>query len=175
MTIAQTDRLLLREITFEDAVDVFNLNSNPNVIKYTSDPAFKNIADAKKLIENVIGKQYADYGHGRWAVINKSNNDFLGWCGLKFLQETKEVDLGYRFFEAHWGKGFATEAATASLKYGFENFKYAEIIGRAMKENIPSIKVLKKCGMTYSHEAQLHEHPAFVYKITRREFMKALI
>lgn len=170
--ITQTPRLVIREITVDDAQLVFDLNSNPNVTRYTSDPAFKNLEDAIELIKNVIQKQYTDYGHGRWAVVLKSNNSFMGWCGLKYMPDIRQVDLGYRFMQEYWGNGYATEAAKESLRIGFNTFKYNEIIGRVMKPNVNSIKVLEKCGMYFSHEADLHEHPAFVYKITKEEFNK---
>lgn len=169
-TIIQTPRLLIREITIDDTPLIFALNQNPEVIKYTSDPAFKNENDARILIEKVILPQYKNYGHGRWAVLLKESDVFIGWCGLKYMPESGEVDLGYRYMQSFWGKGLATEAALASLKYGFENFKYNEIIGRVMKQNLPSINVLKKCGMTFSHEAELHKHPALIYKIKKDEF-----
>lgn len=169
--ISQTPRLLIREIETEDAEAIFELNQNPIVIRYTSDPAFKNIADAQHLIETVIQPQYKNYGHGRWAVLIKDTNTFIGWCGLKFMPEFNQVDLGYRYMQDFWGKGYATEAAMASLNYGFTQFNYPQIIGRVMKKNLSSIKVLQKCGMTFSHEAELHEHPAFIYKIMRVDFL----
>ncbi len=169
--ISQTPRLLIREIETYDAGAVFELNQNPNVILYTSDPAFKTIEDARHLIETVIKQQYKSYRHGRWAVLLKDTGTFIGWCGLKFMPELNQVDLGYRFMETYWGKGFATEAAMASLHYGFAQFNYNQIIGRVMKQNMQSIKVLKKCGMTFSHEAELHEHPAYIYKISKEDFL----
>lgn len=169
--ISQTPRLLIREIEIDDVEAVFELNQNPNVIRYTSDPAFKTITDAQHLIETVIQPQYKNYGHGRWAVITNDTNTFIGWCGLKFMPELNQVDLGYRYMQHAWGKGYATEAAKASLSYGFDQFNYTQIIGRVMKQNLQSIKVLQKCGMTFSHEAELHEHPAFIYKISREDFL----
>lgn len=169
--ISQTPRLLIREIETDDAEAVFELNQNPNVIRYTSDPAFKNIADARQLIETIIQPQYKNYGHGRWAVLIKNTTKFIGWCGLKFMPELNQVDLGYRYMQSYWGQGYATEAAMASLHYGFTQFNYSQIIGRVMKQNISSIKVLQKCGLTFSNEAELHEHPAFIFKVTREDFL----
>lgn len=93
--ITETERLLLRELAPDDAKDFYNLNLNPSVIKYTGDKAFQNIDEAKEFLEN-----YQDYrlnGYGRWAVISKDNNEFLGWCGLKYSSSTNETDIGFRF------------------------------------------------------------------------------
>jgi RimJ/RimL family protein N-acetyltransferase len=69
--------------------------------------------------------------------------EFLGWCGLKYLFETNEVDLGYRFMKKFWGKGYATEAALACIEYGFATLNLHQIVGRALPGNLASIKVLE--------------------------------
>ena len=147
MKILETNRLVLREFILDDAEKFYQLNLNPNVIKYTGNAAFASINEAKLFLEN-----YSDYklnGFGRWAVINKSTNEFIGWCGLKFNELENETDIGFRFFEEEWNKGYATESATACLDYGFKTLKLNRIIGRAMKENTASIKVLEKIGLVY--------------------------
>jgi RimJ/RimL family protein N-acetyltransferase len=172
--IIETEKLLLRKITEEDAAEIFLLNADQDVIRYTSDPALQSFDDAVKLIETIIRPQYHLYNHGRWAVILKQTNEFTGWCGLKYLPETDAIDLGYRFHKKYWGQGIASEAAKASLKYGFEKLLMKKITGRAMKENIASIKVLEKCGMKFLNEADLHEHPAFIYEITREDYERMM-
>lgn len=117
--ILETERLLLRELNSDDAGNFFNLNENPNVIKYTGDKAFQNIDEAREFLENY--QNYRLNGYGRWAVISKVNNEFVGWCGLKYNSSTDETDVGFRFFEHYWNKGFATESAGACIDYGFKN------------------------------------------------------
>ncbi len=163
--IAETERLILREITVNDTKAVYDLNDDPDVVRYTSDPAFKNLDEAKELILNNIQKQYADNGFGRWAVILKSTGAFTGWCGLKLRDGATEVDLGYRFMKKFWGYGYATEAAMASIKYGFETAGLNRIIGMAMEQNTASIKVLEKCGMKFCRKDFMHDHDALVYEI----------
>ncbi|HFK5585281.1 GNAT family N-acetyltransferase [Elizabethkingia anophelis] len=117
--ILETERLLLRELNSDDAGDFFNLNENPNVIKYTGDKAFQNIDEAREFLENY--QNYRLNGYRRWAVMSKVNNEFVGWCGLKYNSSTDETDVGFRFFEHYWNKGFATENAGACIDYGFKN------------------------------------------------------
>jgi [ribosomal protein S5]-alanine N-acetyltransferase len=163
--ITETPRLLLRKITLDDAQSLFDLNADPEVIKYVGDSALKDIDEAKAIINDRILFQYTTYGFGRWAMIEKETGSFVGWCGLKFLSDLNEVDVGYRLFRKHWGKGFATESALASLKYGFETKNLERIIGRAMSGNIASIKVLEKCGMKYCRDDFEHDGVAKVYEI----------
>ena len=163
--ITETPRLLLRKITLDDAESLFDLNADPEVIKYVGDSALKDIDEAKAVIENRILFQYATYGFGRWAMIEKETESFVGWCGLKFFANLNEVDVGYRLFRKYWGKGLATESALASLKVGFENKNLDRIIGRAMSGNVASIKVIEKCGMKYCRDDLEHDGVAKVYEI----------
>jgi len=144
--IFETNRLILREFELNDAIAMFELNKDPDVIKYTGDRAFQTIEDAKSFLKN-----YSDYkknSMGRWPVITKDNNEFIGWCGLK-LNEENLVDIGFRFFKQEWNKGYATESAKACLEYGFNELNLNKIIGRSDINNIGSIKVLEKINMKF--------------------------
>lgn len=163
--IIETDRLLLREFILDDAEKFYQLNLNPNVIKYTGNAAFKSIEEAKLFLENY--NDYKTNGYGRWAVINKESNEFIGWCGLKYGEIENQTDIGFRFFEEEWNKGYATESAAACLKYGFEVLKLNRIIGRAMKENTASIKVLEKIGLVYETDCVFENKEAVIYKIEK--------
>jgi ribosomal-protein-alanine N-acetyltransferase len=167
-----TPRLHLYEWDTSHAQVLFDLNSDPEVIRYTGDPPFESVDEARRLIENY--DQYRKYGHGRWLCELKDTGEVVGWCGLKKDKEKENenefIDLGYRFFRKHWGKGFATEAAYASLAYGFEKLQMKEIIARAVSENEASIKVMQKLGMTYWKGGDCHSLPAHYYRIGGEEF-----
>ena len=162
--IIETDRLLLRTFTIEDAPLIYNLNLDPEVIRYTLDP-IRDIEHAREVLEETILPQYALYNHGRWAIHTKPGLEFIGWCGLKARPERNEIDLGYRFIKSAWGKGYATEAAYACIQYGFEKLRLQRIIGRAMPGNKESLRVLEKCGMTYTGDEVVDGHPAKTYEI----------
>ena len=162
--IIETNRLLLRIFTEDDAALLYELNLDPDVIRYTHDP-IKDLTHASEILEKVIIPQYALYNHGRWAVHVKTTLEFLGWCGLKYLAESNEIDLGYRFKKEGWGKGYATEAASASIQFGFEKIGLKRIVARAEIENIGSWKVLEKCGMTYIGDEEVDGYPVKTYEI----------
>jgi [ribosomal protein S5]-alanine N-acetyltransferase len=161
--ILETDRLLLRTFTGDDAQLIYELNEDPDVIRYTGDP-IRDISHARQVLEQTILPQYALNNYGRWAVHIKENLRFIGWCGLKNRPERNETDLGYRFMKDSWGKGYATEAAFACLIYGFEKLGIPRIVGRAMPENRASLKVLEKCGMKYIGDEVVDDHPAKTYE-----------
>lgn len=155
--VFQSQRLLFREFTEDDAALIYELNSDPEVLRYLHEPPVTP-ENAGQVIRDIILPQYK-LGFGRWAVHLKYSNEFLGWCGLKYLQDTNEVDLGYRFKKQHWGKGYATEAASTCISYGFTHLNISAIIARAHVENLASLQVIHKCGMKFLREEIVDECP----------------
>ncbi|MFF5379749.1 GNAT family N-acetyltransferase [Pedobacter suwonensis] len=148
---AETERLILRELMPADAEGMFDMNSDADVHRYLGNKPVKSIEQSIAEIE-FIRKQYVENGIGRWAVIEKTSGNFLGWSGLKLITATTNnhinyYDLGYRFSKRFWGKGYATETAIAVIHYGFTELKLNEIIGIADINNLGSIHVLEKVGL----------------------------
>ncbi|PIF71783.1 GNAT family N-acetyltransferase [Flavobacterium sp. 2] len=159
----ETERLLLREVIISDVDGMFELDSNPNVHIYIGNKPVTTIEQSAAYIEN-LQQQYKDFGTGRWAVILKETNEFLGWSGIKFI--TDEInnhknfyEIGYRFIEKHWGKGYATEAGKAFIDYAFNDLKADAVYAYADAGNENSRKTLEKLGLRYvnsfEHEEEL--------------------
>ncbi|MNU76505.1 anhydro-N-acetylmuramic acid kinase [compost metagenome] len=159
--VLETERLYLREMTPEDAESAYLLNLDPEVIRYTGDDPFESMEEAKAFLEKY--DHYQKYGFGRWGVILKETNEYLGWCGLKYTPELDEFDIGYRFMRKFWGFGYATEAAEACLHYGFDQLTLPAIVGRAMPENGASVRVLEKIGLTYLENRFTDETEEVIY------------
>ncbi|WP_226994369.1 GNAT family N-acetyltransferase [Myxococcus hansupus] len=157
-----TPRILLRELTLADAESLYRLNADPEVIRYTGDAAFADVEAAKEFLKSY--DHYEKYGFGRWAVIRKEDGEFLGWCGIKYTPEVDEYDVGFRFFKKCWGGGYATEAAKVSLDYGLNELRIKTLVGRTMKANTASVRVLEKLGMTYWKSMDFHGGEWVVYK-----------
>ncbi|SDM61121.1 Protein N-acetyltransferase, RimJ/RimL family [Catalinimonas alkaloidigena] len=145
----ETRRLLLFPFTLADATDFYALNQDPDVMRYTGDTAFSSFREARAFLEHYSETTYRPYGYGRWTVLRRETGEYLGWCGLKYLPELGETDLGYRFYRHAWGQGYATEAARACLTYGFEMLGLTRVVGRALRANDASIRVLEKVGMHF--------------------------
>ena len=150
----ETTRLLMREFREEDAEGMYELNSDPDVIRYTGDDPFVSIDAARDFLRQYDA--YARFGTGRLTVLLKDTNEYIGWCGLKYDQVSGDTDLGFRLLKKFWNKGYATEASIRSIEHGFKYLKIERIIGRAMQENIASINVLKKTGMVFEREFEAH-------------------
>lgn len=160
-----TNRLLLRPFSSEDAKNIFELNRDPDVMKYTGDQPFASISEARKFI---LGYDHFEkWNRGRFGVYLKESQTFLGWCGLKFHVETGETDLGYRFKKEFWGNGFGTEAAAIALKDGFERLNLQRIYAEAFSENIASIRVMEKLGMKFYRETLIDGAKGKIYEILK--------
>ncbi|WP_340156645.1 GNAT family N-acetyltransferase [uncultured Winogradskyella sp.] len=158
----ETKCLILRPITKDDAQDFFELDSNPKVHLFLGNKPVKTIEESEAMIANIL-EQYKTNGLGRLAIIEKLTNKFIGWAGLKYEENLRKefnyYDLGYRLKEQFWGKGYATEAAFASLEYGFKDLKLKEIGAAADINHIASNTILKKIGLqpsgTFTYEDTL--------------------
>ncbi len=149
--ILETDRLILREFQLSDTEAFFAMDSNPKVHQYLWNKPVQKIAETIEIIE-FVRKQYIDNGVGRFAMISKESNKFIGWAGLKFNTEMVNnkvnfYDVGYRLDEKFWGKGYASEATFAWLKYAFETMKIKTIEAAAHSDNVASNRILQKIGM----------------------------
>ena len=165
-TLLTTTRLALREMTEADATHVFRLNSAAEVVQYVGEPVLASERAALEILRTHILPQYRTYRVGRWAVELKDNATFIGWCGLKYVPEDNAYDLGYRFMKDYWGKGYATEAAQEVLHYARRHLGGARIVGKALLDNTPSIRVLEKIGMCFEGYSEEHGGTAAVYVVT---------
>jgi RimJ/RimL family protein N-acetyltransferase len=144
--LLKTDRLYMRHFTLADSAMLADMHSDPEVTRYTGDVLpWDTIEQAERVLTEIIMPQYPNK-IGRWAVHVSDTDEFIGWCGLK--DTGGEVDLGYRYYQKHWGRGYATEAAKAVLQYGID-MRLQNIVGRASVHNLASIRVLEKIGLTF--------------------------
>ena len=172
--ILHTSRLTLRHFNSEkDAETMYRLNLNPNVMRYTGDVAFESIESSKIFIQNYTA--YSLHGYGRFAVDITATGETIGWCGLKFHPEEAFIDLGYRFFEHHWNKGYATEASIASITYGFDDLNLSEIIARVNSSNLASIRVIEKLGFTESFDFPKDHQCDRIFRLDKHTFLSSTI
>ncbi len=165
--ILETERLILRPFTIDDIAACQLMNLDAEVSKYTGDGGIVSLEEIERRItENVLG-DYKKYGYGRLAVELKSGEPFIGFCGLKYIPEDDEVDLGYRLMKKHWGQGLATEACVACMDYGFNTLKLERIMAMVMPDNLGSINVLKKLGFAFEKEVMEDGERALVFAICK--------
>jgi ribosomal-protein-alanine N-acetyltransferase len=169
--LIETERLIMRDLLPEDAPGMFALDSDAEVHKYIGGRPVKTIDDSRKVIE-IIRAQYISNGIGRWAVIEKTTEQFIGWSGLKLITEpinghNNYLDLGYRFMPQYWGKGYAKETAKASADFAWNTLKASRLCGIAHEQNIASRKVLESVGLQQKELFEFDAAPHVWYEMAR--------
>jgi RimJ/RimL family protein N-acetyltransferase len=164
-----TSRLVLRAFTGSDVTPLHRILSEPDVLRYFPNPDPPPRAKVEKLILGQL-RHWEERGYGWWAVEPRSQKELIGWSGLQFLPETGEVEVGYLLARAFWGKGLATEAARASLQFGFENLELESVVAIVDPENIASRRVIEKLGMSFVDEARYFGMDCYRYSINRSFF-----
>lgn len=155
----ETERLILRQFTEDDADNLFELNSDPDVVRFT--PDVSQPTEYKVIQTQILPRFFSYYkkydGYGVWAVIEKSSQDFIGWFLFRpavyasyfdpTLANPSDIELGYRLRKAAWGKGYATEGSKALILKGFSELGTQLVIAVALAANVASIRVLEKVGL----------------------------
>ena len=159
MTTLITERLLLRRWRAEDREPFALLNADPEVMRYFVRPLDREESDA--FIDRTEAS-FDELGYGVWAVERRSDGRLLGFTGLwRHTFEapfTPAVEIGWRFATEAWGQGYATEAARAALRFGFEIVGLDTILSWTSVLNTPSIRVMERLGMTHDPDEDF-DHP----------------
>ncbi len=177
--ILETERLFLRELVLEDQQDLFELDSDPEVHRYIEQKPVKSMDEIVKVIE-MLQNQYKENGIARWAVIDKKSNECVGWSGLKYFNQslnshTHFYELGYRFKQKHWGKGFATESARAILNHGFQELNIKSIYAITHPKNSNSKHVLQKLGFKFIEVFDYDGDPTCWFELTKSDWDNSLL
>ena len=155
----KTERLILRPWLEEDLEPFAELNADPRVMEYF--PSVKSFEETAEEFGLIRGG-FDSFGWGFWAASLIEGDKFIGFIGLKNVgfqaHFTPAVEIGWRLAYEYWGKGYATEGAKASLKYGFETLNLDEIVSFTPTQNKKSANVMKKIGMTHNPEDDF-DHP----------------
>lgn len=150
----QTTHLTLCPLEPNDAGVLHRIYQSEGVLRYFPNPVPPPLEKVQRFI---AGQQvhWEKYGYGDWGVVPDGESEIIGWAGLQFLPELDETEVGFLLDCPFWGKGYATEAALASLQFGFERFGLDHIIALVHPENLASRRVIEKCGMSYMETLSL--------------------
>ena len=167
--ILETKRLVLRHLVPDDLDDLFVLYSDPEVRRYFPEGTLTREETREEL-------EWFRDGHpehpelGLWATIHKDSNRFIGRCGLLpwEIDGRREVEVAYLVAKEHWGQGLGTEAALGVLEHGFETLRLPRLICLIDRDNLASIKVATKIGMTFEREGSDEKGPFLLYSRNNR-------
>ena len=166
----QTDRLDFRDLRAGDIDDIGRLYGDPRVTRYiTGGVHTREMAQAWLDAQLAFWQRHRRIGMFR--VADRATGAFLGRSGLRDLGDSGEMELGYAFVPAAWGRGIATEAARATLDFSFQNSDLDHIAGITFLENLASKKVLTNCGLRYVREDHFYGVDVGYFAISRQEWL----
>lgn len=153
----ETDRLVLRKMKLDDAGDVFDYASDPDVARYVIWDAHRSIKDSESFLALVV-EGYRNGELGTWGMEDRESGKLIGTCGYdgSWQPAHASAEIGYALSRRYWGRGLMPEAVTALLEFGFGRMKLNRIVARCFAPNTASEKVMRKVGMSY--EGTLREH-----------------
>ncbi len=163
-----TERLLLRHFDLQDAEPIYQVFGDPEVMRFSDG------LKTKEWVQDWLHlcvERYQDWGFGPYAVVKKSSQAVVGYCGLFFfpnIDGQAEIEIGYRLARSAWGQGYATEAGRAVRDYVFGTLGIKRLIAMIDPSNGASIWVAEKIGMKYEKDIMLkgYTHPDHIYVIT---------
>ena len=166
----ETERLRLRMFTPEDFETLYALWTDREVMRFITPDGWPYSREESAEFLPRLVERFRQHGWGQWAVVYKPEEKLIGYCGFKFLDGTQEVELLYGIAKDYWNRGLVTEAARASLRYGFEQAGLEEIVAIADPENRGSWRVMEKAGMRREGTARYYDQEVVRYTIGRAEF-----
>lgn len=155
MTVLETERLSLRQLTAHDAQFILTLLNEPSFIRYIGDKQVRNLKDAEAYILNGPVASYERHGFGLYLVELRESYTPIGMCGFLKREELPDPDIGFAFLPEFWNKGFAFEAAAALLQDARERLKLQRILAITSPDNDASIKLLERLGFRFERVTQL--------------------
>lgn len=159
MVVTETDRLLVRRVLPGDVIPWQEIFGDPQVMRFGGLRSPEWVHDT---ITEMIERYYAEWGYGRWSIVEKATGDVIGTSGISRYPDRclapGEAELGYRFASASWGRGYATEAAAAICAAGFDVFQVPRIVAYIDPANTASVRIAGKIGMRHDGWVELQDH-----------------
>ena len=159
MKILETERLILRVQTTNDAAFILELMNDPSWLKFIGDRGIRTLDDAKNHILNGPVRMFEQYGFCLYLVERKEDHVPIGICGLVKRGSLEDIDIGFAFLPKYWGKGYATEAAIAVMAYGKDTLGLNRIVAITTQDNHASANLLEKAGLKFERLIQLPRDP----------------
>jgi RimJ/RimL family protein N-acetyltransferase len=155
MTVLETDRLLLRHLTVDDAEFILRLVNDLSFIENIGDRGIRSLEQAATYLLDGPISSYQLHGHGPYLVLTRESLEPIGMCGLLRRAQFEDIDLGYALLPEFWSRGFAFEAASAVRDYAHGVLAAPRILGLVSPDNLRSIKLLEKLGFSFSELRQM--------------------
>lgn len=159
MIVLETDRLVLRRLTLNDAPFMVQLLNDPSFLRYIGDRRVRTEQEARQYLLKGPIASYGQFGFGLCLTFLKETGEPIGICGLLKREALADVDIGFAWLPAFVRQGFGAEAAKATLEHGRDVLKLKRIVAITSPDNLASIRLLQKLGFKSEGQTRLGEDP----------------
>jgi len=157
MTVLETKRLALRQLSLDDAPFILALLNEPSYLRFIGDKGVRTLDDARNYILTGPMDSYDRHGFGLYLTTKKDDATPIGVCGLLKRESLDAPDIGYAFLPPHWSKGYAFEAAAEVLAYARSALGLRRIVAVVSPDNESSVRLLEKLGLRFERMVRLSE------------------
>lgn len=152
MVVAESERLILRWLTTDDSAFILKIYNTDGFLQYIGDRNIRSLEDAHQFLLESPLKMYDKHKVSLYRVELKSTAEVIGLCGLINRDTLSDIDIGYAFLPEFCGKGYAIEAARATMEYAKTELELNRVVAITQRDNKTSIALLLKLGMTLEGE-----------------------
>lgn len=157
MKVLETERLILRRLTKDDAAFIFELVNDPAWLKFIGDRGVRTLEDARDYIVKGPVAMYERLGFGLYLVELKENRAPIGMCGLLKRDSLEDVDIGFAFLPRYRAQGYAHEAAAGAMAYGWDVLGLKRVVAIVSADNHGSARLLERVGFRFERMIRLPE------------------
>jgi ribosomal-protein-alanine N-acetyltransferase len=162
--LLETERLRLRPVAAEDLDHFAALYADPDVMRFIGKQGPLTREQSRQRMDFMLD-HWRQHGFGMWALFRKADGAFVGRCGMRYLEDTPEIELGYTLGKPFWDQGFATEASRGVIGYAFSVLKLPRIVAIADPANVASVNVMRKLGMAFERLAHYYDTDVVLFAL----------
>ncbi|WP_245833041.1 GNAT family N-acetyltransferase [Oceanobacillus timonensis] len=165
-----TERLIMRQFSEKDIKEFYEIVKKHEVGKWLGLGKGMSLGEAEGYVNKMI-KHWTEHQFGVWALINTDSEEIMGHCGLRFIDDTEDIEIIYLLDPKFWGKGYATEVGKEVIQYAFNYLGVDQLMARVRKNNRKSKKVIDKLGFEYMEDREYEGRILSYYKLQCLRYM----
>jgi RimJ/RimL family protein N-acetyltransferase len=158
--VLETERLLLRTASLDDAEFMLRLLNEPSFLRFVGDRGVRTADDARGYIADRLIAGYEKNGYGLWVAELKASGTPIGISGLVRRDTLPDADIGFAFLPEYWRQGYAYESTAAAMRYAMDDLALPRLLAITDQENVASIRLLERLGLSFERMIQLADDAA---------------
>lgn len=168
--VLQIKDFTMRPLQFSDLDALVAIWADPEVTRFLPSQGTPISRENTEKSLNSLIEHWQQREYGVWAIVENDSSQAIGYCGLRYLDQIKEVEVLYGLAQTYWGRGIATQAAKAAVAYGFNVANLDKIIAMTLPNNFASRRVIGKTGLHYEKQIHMFNLDVLYYSLKANDF-----